>query len=313
MKHWISAARPKTLPLAISGVLLGSSMAYLNGEVSSLKVLHIVLTAIFLQVLSNFANDYGDFVKNTDKQAKREDRMLASGKISATTMRWVLVVWSLATLALGLLLLFPLFKTGDSYWFFLALGLLAIFSAIKYTVGKFALAYNALGDLFVFLFFGLVSVCGTHFLLTGFLQPRVWLAGVGMGFLCTAVLNVNNLRDYQTDKLAGKKTIPGLIGTGPALFYHRCLVLFGYIFVVGSFLSKAHSLSFRANVIETLMFVLATSPLVLLFTGQVSAVADLIRSKNDSRDLWNKQLRNLSLSILGFVAFYALCCWLIMG
>lgn len=313
MKYWISAARPKTLPLAISGVLLGTNMAYLHSQISGKTVLLALLTAIFLQVLSNFANDYGDFVKHTDKTAERKDRMLASGHISPNNMKWVLVFWSLATLILGLWLLLPVFKQGNSYWFFLALGLLAIFSAIKYTVGKFAFAYNALGDVFVFVFFGLVSVCGTHYLLSGILQPRVWLAAIGMGFLSTAVLNVNNLRDYESDKLAGKKTLPGILGLKAAHFYHRYLIFLGYIGVCGSFLLESNTLSFRANIIETLMFVLSSSPIVLLLTGHVSNIGDLIASPETPRESWNKQLRNLSLTILGFVAFYSLCCWLMVS
>jgi 1,4-dihydroxy-2-naphthoate octaprenyltransferase len=310
VKHWITAARPKTLPLGISGVLLGAGMAFMNGGFRVSQLLLILITAVFLQVLSNFANDYGDFIKNTDTHANRQDRMLASGKISVSTMKWVLVFWSIATLALGLVLLFPFFKKGNTYWGFLALGLLAIFSAIKYTVGKFALAYNALGDLFVFVFFGLVSVCGTHFLLADFLQPRVWLAGLGMGLLCTAVLNVNNMRDFDSDRIAGKSTLVGKFGLPISLFYHKLLVLLGYVCIMGSFLAGEESLALRSSISESLMFILASSPFVLLFTGHVSAVSGLVKTADSSKDLWNLQLRNLSQTILGFVLFYGLCCWL---
>ena len=307
---WISAARPKTLPLAISGVLLGGFIAYLNGEFSMGRLGLILVTALFLQILSNFANDYGDFVKNTDNDAGRDDRMLASGKIAPKTMLFVLVFWSIATLLLGLLLLKPLFQSGSAYWLFFALGLAAIFSAIKYTVGKFALAYNSLGDLFVFVFFGPIAVCGTHFLLTGFVQPRVWLAGVGMGMFCAAVLNVNNMRDFYTDKQAGKNTLAGKMGLNLSLYYQKFLVLFGYVLVAGAFLCAENTLVLRSNITEALLFVLASSPWVLMFTGHTSAVAELIKNTDSNRDMWNIQLRNLSLSILGFVLFFGLCCWL---
>ncbi len=230
LKPWIESARLRTLPLAISGIILGAAFALYDGAFSWLVSLLALLTALLLQILSNFANDYGDYVKGTDNADRvGPQRALQSGDLSVKQMRIGIIINSVLALISGLLLIFFASKTlGQNIWLmFGILGLLAIAAAIFYTVGKKAYGYNGLGDVMVFIFFGLVSVCGTYFLNTGNLPYEIIILGTGVGALSTGVLNLNNMRDIDNDIVSNKKTLASKLGFENAKRYHAVLIIVG--------------------------------------------------------------------------------------
>lgn len=240
MKHWIQAARLRTLPLSVSGILVGSfyamSQSYFNWKIIGFAL----LTTIGLQVLSNFANDYGDGVKGTDNEDRvGPKRTIQSGLISPNQMKNAMFITACITLIFALLLIYVSFKNQYLYYslFFLFLGIVAIGSAIKYTVGKNPYGYRGFGDVFVFIFFGLVSTYGVYFLYTKTWDWVLLLPSIAIGLLSVGVLNLNNMRDEQSDKKAGKNTLVVLIGGAKAKVYHSflivvpilCLTLFGFL------------------------------------------------------------------------------------
>jgi 1,4-dihydroxy-2-naphthoate octaprenyltransferase len=308
MNAWIQAFRLKTLPLAVSGIVLGAALSGMHGKWNFAVLLLAALTAVSLQILSNLANDYGDFIKGTDQTANRTDRALASGSIGTAQMRTAIVVNTLLSLGLGLFLLYVATPSLKLFGVFLALGIMGILAALGYTMGKRAFGYSGLGDAVVFVFFGPVAVCGIFYLMTGTLIPQVWLAAVGMGLLSAAVLNVNNMRDTQTDNLAGKRTLALRLGRRWAQLYHKTLLLMGFLFVFTSFLSEGGSLQIRPNLTEPLLLLLVYAPVILLLTKHAGRVAELNSQEPpvtpEDRKPWNKELKNLSLTIMLMVVVY---------
>ena len=227
LKAWISAARLRTLPLSVSGIVMAAGLSfYYNVFNISVFSLSLVTTLLF-QVLSNFANDYGDGVKGTDNQFRiGPKRALQSGSIGKTEMKRAIWIISLLSLVATLALIYCAFGTNtSSYAFlFLLLGVIAILAAILYTVGKAAYGYVGLGDLFVFLFFGLVSVLGGYFLYDQTTKLPGYLPAVTIGLLSVAVLNLNNMRDVENDTMAGKRTLVVWLGTYKSKLYHFLLV-----------------------------------------------------------------------------------------
>jgi 1,4-dihydroxy-2-naphthoate polyprenyltransferase len=207
LKPWLLAARPKTLPAAIAPVLIGTAIAYADGKGHPLSAILAAICALLIQIGTNYANDYFDFVKGTDAPTRLgPTRATASGWVSPQAMkRAFLLVFGLAALA-GI----PLLTRGG--WPALLIGASCIAAGILYTGGPFPLGYNGLGDLFVFLFFGLVAVGGTYYVQVLETNKAVLLAAVAPGLLSTAILTVNNLRDVENDRIAGKRTIPVLFG-----------------------------------------------------------------------------------------------------
>lgn len=237
MKNYIKAARLRTLPLSISGIIVGSYLGneYLNAiSESSIRVLVYersifwlaLLTTIGFQILSNFANDYGDGIKGTDNDRTGEARMVASGAISPKQMKNAMIVTTIITLIVAIVLIYLAF--GKEYFvysvLFFLLGIASIASAIKYTVGKSAYGYSGYGDLFVFVFFGLLSVVGSYFLFTKQIGFYIFLPAFSVGMLSTAVLNLNNMRDRMNDEKVGKNTIVVKIGAEFAKYYHYYLI-----------------------------------------------------------------------------------------
>jgi 1,4-dihydroxy-2-naphthoate polyprenyltransferase len=302
MQIWIKAARLSTLPLAISGILLGSAFSLLNHCFNWQVLLFGILTAAFLQILSNYSNDYGDFSRGTDQLANRKDRVLAAGEITPSTMfKGIVVVGSLALL-FGIALLFvALQHLNLRFLLFFALGLSAIAAAIKYTVGKGAYAYYGLGDLFVLLFFGLVAVIGILYLHCGAISTPAWLGATGMGLLSAAVLNVNNMRDIHTDKASGKITLVVKMGSGFAKVYHRFLIVIGAGLLVGSFYLHRYESFGRISLGEGMMIAVIFSPGILLLSSHVSRTLSL---EAGDREPWNKELKSLSMAILAIVCIY---------
>lgn len=237
MKHWIQAARLRTLPLSVSGILVGSLYALSHTTAIELTPTAVfdwtifgfaILTTLGLQILSNFANDYGDGIKGTDNDDRiGPKRTIQSGLISPKAMKKAIVITALSTLISAILLVYFAFK--DHYLgyslFFLALGILAIASAIRYTVGNNAFGYKGYGDLFVFIFFGLVSTLGVNFLYAKQLDYILILPACAIGFLSVGVLNLNNMRDFVNDKKSGKNTVVVKIGIKNAKKYHYFLII----------------------------------------------------------------------------------------
>ncbi|MCB0464869.1 MAG: 1,4-dihydroxy-2-naphthoate octaprenyltransferase [Aequorivita sp.] len=256
IKAWLAAARLRTLPLSVSGIIVGASAGItenlnllvkqseseFNGLVcfpytsvieSPIFWLAIAVTIGF-QVLSNFANDYGDGVRGTDANRQGERRMVASGIISPKQMKVGMIITGIITFFLATILIFMAFRNENfiiSFVFF-NLTILSIIAAVKYTVGKKAYGYSGLGDVFVFLFFGLLSVLGSYYLFTHNLNFQLLLPAFSIGCFSTAVLNLNNMRDIENDAEANKNTLVVKLGSKRAKKYHTFLLLFGMLCAV---------------------------------------------------------------------------------
>lgn len=243
IKAWLAAARLRTLPLSVSGIIVGASFGNQHSLIestfsccfgcpgvwqSSLFWLAILVTIGF-QVLSNFANDYGDGIRGTDAKRQGEKRMVASGIISPKQMKIGMIITGVITFFLATILIFMAFgnKNFIISFIFFNLTIVSIIAAVKYTVGKKAYGYSGLGDVFVFLFFGMLSVLGSYYLFTHSLQWELLLPATAVGCFSTAVLNLNNMRDIESDTAAGKNTLVVKLGIQKAKKYHTFLLLFG--------------------------------------------------------------------------------------
>lgn len=227
-KAWIHAFRLRTLPLALSSIFLGSFLAASEGMFSLKIVLLATLTTLFLQILSNLANDLGDSVSGTDNENRiGPKRAVQSGIISKNEMTRMVIVFVLLSLAAGMWLLWEALQLLNytQAFIMLLIGILAIGAAINYTVGKNPYGYNGFGDLFVFLFFGLAGVLGTYFLHVGSINWMILLPAVSVGLLSVGVLNLNNMRDIENDSKTGKRTLVVKIGLNRARIYHVALLL----------------------------------------------------------------------------------------
>ncbi|WP_103863941.1 1,4-dihydroxy-2-naphthoate octaprenyltransferase [Aquimarina sp. I32.4] len=258
IKAWISAARLRTLPLSISGIIVGSALGLQDFLGSSIFWLAIA-TTLGLQILSNFANDYGDGVKGTDNEDRvGPKRALQSGAISKQEMYKGIVFTAVVTLVFAITLIYASFGKENFFYsvLFFGLGITAIIAAVKYTMGSSAYGYRGLGDVFVFIFFGLVSVVGCYFLFTKELNFYVFLPAITIGVLSTAVLNLNNMRDYQGDKKAGKNTLVVKLGIAHARKYH-------YTLLVVAMLSMLIYLYYTYQNNIDLLFLIAFIPLLI--------------------------------------------------
>jgi 1,4-dihydroxy-2-naphthoate octaprenyltransferase len=225
---WLHAIRLRTLPLALSSILMGSFLAAMADSFRWEVFALAALTTIFLQILSNLSNDYGDSVHGADS-AHREGpvRAVQSGLIALPEMKRAMILLVGLSLASGLTLLYISFDSWKLFLTFLGLGVAAIIAAITYTSGKKPYGYAGLGDISVFLFFGLLGVCGTFFLHTLSFDPAAILPAASLGMFSTAVLNINNIRDIASDRKAGKKSIPVRIGRKNAVRYNWALIILG--------------------------------------------------------------------------------------
>lgn len=224
---WISAFRLRTLPLSISCVGMGAFLASMTGEFDVLICVLCIVTTVLLQILSNLANDYGDSQNGADNSSRKgPERTIQSGKISKSAMLKAIICFSILSFASGIVLIAISFG-----WFsinfnvFLAIGVLAIIAAIKYTMGNKPYGYAGLGDISVLIFFGLVGVAGTYYLFTETFHVAILFPALSCGLLATGVLNVNNIRDIESDKKAGKLSIPVRLGRYKAVVYHWILII----------------------------------------------------------------------------------------
>jgi len=244
MKKWIHAFRLKTLPLALSNTIIASCLAASNDGFRWSVFGLAALTTVLLQIMSNMANDYGDFVNGKDTAERiGPKRMVQSGEITPKIMlRGIIVIGILCVISgFALILIGTAGMDITNLLIFGVLGLAAIAAAIKYTVGKNPYGYRGLGDIFVFIFFGLVGVIGTYFLHTQSFRWDILLPASAIGFLSTGVLNMNNMRDYEADKNAGKTTIVVAMGVKKAAYYHLFLVAGAVLLAVIYTLLNYHS------------------------------------------------------------------------
>lgn len=224
---WISAARPRTLPLSVAGIMVGAATAALENSYNNLIFWLAIFTTLVLQILSNFANDYGDGVKGTDNHERLgPQRALQSGALTDKVLKKGIIVTIFICLISALTLIYSAFGKDDflSSVFFFLLGLASIAAAIKYTVGNSAYGYRGLGDLFVFIFFGLVSVIGSNYLMTKSINLWLIFPATSIGLLSSAVLNLNNMRDENSDRNANKNTLVVMFGKDKAKIYHFLLI-----------------------------------------------------------------------------------------
>lgn len=229
IKPWIIAFRLRTLPLALASIGMGSFLAAARGKFELSIFSFCALTTVLLQILSNLANDYGDTVNGADGLDRTGPvRMVQSGQISLTAMRAAIIIFVFLSLISGLYLLYLAFAVDwEAILFFLGLGLLSILSAITYTAGRKPYGYAGLGDLSVLIFFGLIGVLGSYYLFTQQISWELVLPAISCGAFSVAVLNLNNIRDIESDKKAGKYSIPVRIGREKAVTYHWSLILLG--------------------------------------------------------------------------------------
>ena len=256
---WVSAARLRTLPLSISGIIVGSSIAVAQGEFNTVIFALALATTLGLQILSNFANDYGDFVKGTDNEERVGPlRTLQSGLMTRREMFQGMVAAAGITFMFAVGLIYISFGGRSLVYaiLFLLLGLAAIAAAVKYTVGDSAYGYRGLGDVFVFIFFGLVGVYGSYFLYTVEWDWPVLLPAASIGFLSVGVLNLNNMRDRAADAKAGKNTLVVKMGAKNAKQYHYFLLLAAFSCIL---LYSAYSF----ESINDLLYLFAFVPLLM--------------------------------------------------
>ncbi|PIF62711.1 1,4-dihydroxy-2-naphthoate octaprenyltransferase [Flavobacterium sp. 11] len=244
MKHWIEAARLRTLPLSVSGIIVGSMYALAHPTDDILTPTEVfnwrlfgfaILTTLGLQILSNFANDYGDGMKGTDNEDRvGPKRAIQSGVITPQAMKRAIIITSALTLLSAMLLIYYAFRDTNLWFslFYLVLGILSIISAIRYTVGNTAYGYRGFGDVFVFVFFGLVSTLGVNFLYSKQLDFELVLPAIAIGLLSVGVLNLNNMRDEASDRKSNKNTIVVKIGGAKAKIYHYFLIATAMVMVL---------------------------------------------------------------------------------
>ena len=259
LKLWLSAFRLRTLPLSVSGIIIGACIAYYNGYFNAVIFILAILVTLGFQILSNLANDYGDGVKGTDN----EDRI---GPERAIQMFEAIKINILVVIFLVFLLIYISFGSHNFLYsmLFFILGALSVFAALKYTIGESAYGYKALGDLMVFLFFGGLSVIGSYFLFARALEHVLILPAIMVGLLSTGVLNLNNMRDLETDEASKKITVAVKFGLNRAKRYHAFLIVsalvLGLAFGILYYRSLASILFFVAfiPIVKHLLFVFKT-------------------------------------------------------
>ncbi len=235
MKHWISAARPRTLPLALSSILMGSFLAAGSHAFSWTIFGLAVLTTTFLQILSNFANDYGDTVSGVDTAERTvATRAVQTGAITRQQMKRAIILMSILSFISGSWLIYEGLKDTslNTILTFFGIGILAIIAAITYTVGKRPYGYMGLGDISVLIFFGWVGVLGTYYLHTHEVNVLMFLPATSCGLFAVGVLNINNIRDIDSDIKTGKNSIPVRLGKDKAVVYHWFLLIGGFVCAV---------------------------------------------------------------------------------
>jgi 1,4-dihydroxy-2-naphthoate octaprenyltransferase len=289
-KAWISAARLRTLPLSVSGIIVGSSLAMNHLFWQSSIFWLAILTTIGFQVLSNFANDYGDGIKGADDNREGEQRMVSSGLISPKQMKMGILITAIFSMISAIVLIYYAFGAEDflhSLLFFI-LGIASVIAALKYTIGKNAYGYSGLGDVFVFLFFGLLSVLGSYYLLDHQMVWDLLLPASTIGFLSMAVLNLNNMRDIENDAKNNKNTLVVSLGSSKAKIYHYVLISLAVLLTLLYSIINDHS-------IRQLIYVIAFLPLIINLVTVY---------KNKEPKLLDSELKKVALSTFSFALLF---------
>jgi len=224
---WLKAFRLRTLPLAVAATTLGSFVAFAENRFKWGVFIFSTLTTLFLQILSNLANDYGDARKGADNEMRVGPlRVTQSGLVTQKQIRWMIGIFVLLSLVSGSLLIWSGLRGGNAllYTLFFLLGFSAIYAAIKYTIGKRPYGYVGFGDIMVFIYFGILGVAGTYYLHTQSFQFDILLPASSVGLFSAGVLNLNNLRDHDNDALNGKNTLVVRMGVSWAKIYHVILL-----------------------------------------------------------------------------------------
>lgn len=294
---WFQACRLRTLPLAASSIIVAGGLAK-HYQVFDLAIFLLsLLTALLLQILSNLANDYGDALTGADDQRVGPQRMMQSGLISKTAMQKALLFMTFACVLSGLSLLTRSFADNLQHWLlFIGLGIVAIIAAITYTMGKIPYGYRAMGDVAVFLFFGLLGVLGSFYLQALTLPVEILLPAFSIGLLSAAVLNINNMRDIASDKAANKITLVVLLGRQKAFIYHLLLL------VVAMACSAVYIYILPGSQFWQYLFLLMLSPLIKSCTQIAIALND---PKNESA-IFNEQLKNTAISTFVFSLLFTI-------
>ena len=303
IKNYLKAARLRTLPLSVSGVILGSILGnqffYENSVSNNNPPLFFssifwlaILTTMGFQILSNFANDYGDGIKGSDNNRTGEKRMVASGTISPKQMKLAIIITTIITLMTAFSLIYISFGSENFSFsiLFVVFGIASIVAAIKYTVGEFAYGYSGFGDIFVFIFFGLLSVVGSHFLFTKQFEVTIFLPAFSIGLLSTAVLNLNNLRDREQDEKNHKNTLVVKLGEIKAKRYH-------YFLIIGALTSSLLYVFLDFRSIYQLIYLIAFIPLI----KNIKTVAE-----NKSPASLDSELRKVALSTFLFAILFGI-------
>lgn len=229
---WIKAFRLRTLPLSLSATILGSFLGYAENRFKWGVFVFGTLTTLFLQILSNLANDYGDARKGTDNEKRLGPlRVTQTGLVTASRMRAMILIFVVLSLVSGSLLIWLGLRGGDLllYSIFFLLGFSAIFAAIKYTIGRKPYGYVGFGDIMVFIYFGILGVAGTYFLHTQSFHLSILLPASSIGLLSVGVLNLNNMRDHENDAVNGKNTLVVRMGVPWAKVYHVILLFTAFL------------------------------------------------------------------------------------
>ncbi|GAA4898421.1 1,4-dihydroxy-2-naphthoate octaprenyltransferase [Flaviramulus aquimarinus] len=282
---WVSAIRLRTLPLSISGIILASCLAHYNGVFRWDICVLAILTTLSFQILSNLANDYGDGLKGTDNDDRiGPERVIQSGQISPDELFNAIRMNILISIGLAFMLIYSAF--GVKHFFltltFFAIGIGSVVAAMRYTIGDNAYGYRGLGDFFVFVFFGLVSVIGCYVLFAKQLDHVTFLPACTIGLLSAAVLNLNNMRDLDSDKKSNKITLAVKLGKSKAKAYHNILII-------------------TAIVLSSLFGILYyTSPYNLIFILAYIPLLVHLKKVNTSSDpkLLDPELKKLALTIV---------------
>jgi 1,4-dihydroxy-2-naphthoate octaprenyltransferase len=287
---WIQAIRPRTLPLAVASILMAAFLATANHTSDLLVIVLAGLTAILLQILSNLANDYGDFKHGADHTGRQGPaRMMKTGQVTEAAMQRIIALFVVLALLSGLTLV--VIGVERSQWpVFLLLGAIAVGAALTYTMGKHPYGYAGLGDIAVFVFFGWVGVLGTYYLQAHHLRWILFLPATSCGLLSVGVLNVNNIRDRDSDQKANKRSIPVRFGLATARIYHWTLMV--------------------SAIIMALLYVLFTGPRLPQFLFVVTLPLfwqhAWALTHAQSPDKFNRQLKQLAQITLLFVVSFGI-------
>jgi 1,4-dihydroxy-2-naphthoate octaprenyltransferase len=296
MTKWIKAFRLKTLPLSVSGIIAGSAIAALDGYCNTLLFIYCLMATVLFQILSNLANDLGDSVKGVDNDDRLgPKRSVQSGEISKQSMKKAVIITAILAFAFAALTAYEGTKGLNKNFLilFVILGIASIGAAIKYTMGKKPYGYSGLGDIFVFLFFGWLSVLGSNFLQTHDFNFLIMLPASGIGLLSAGVLNMNNMRDHKNDAANNKNTLIVRMGFNMGKYYHALLIV------------SAMLLFTQFNIKYELKFSMIAS--IVPFVFLIQNVIKVFKTSNPQHlepELKKIALNTFFISLIYFVEYY---------